>query len=51
VGVINGAKPAETAVEAGVPLAALVGFNRREELLDALKKGDVGAGILRSVRR
>jgi membrane-bound lytic murein transglycosylase F len=46
VGVINGAKPAETAVEAGVPPTALVGFNRREELLDALRSGAVGAGIL-----
>jgi ABC-type amino acid transport substrate-binding protein len=46
VGVIKGTKPAETAVEAGVPPAALVGFDRREELLDALKRGDIGAGIL-----
>ena len=46
VGVIKGTKPAETAVEAGVPPTALVAFDRREELLDALKKGDIGAGIL-----
>ena len=46
VGVIKGTKPAETAVEAGVPPAAVVGFDRREELLDALKNGDIGAGIL-----
>jgi ABC-type amino acid transport substrate-binding protein len=46
VGVIKGTKPAETAVAAGVPPAAVVGFDRREELLDALKNGDIGAGIL-----
>jgi ABC-type amino acid transport substrate-binding protein len=46
VGVIKGAKPAETAQEAGVPVTALVGFDRLEDLLDALKKGDVAAGIL-----
>jgi ABC-type amino acid transport substrate-binding protein len=46
VGVIKGAKPAETAVEEGVPPSALVGFERREDLLDALQSGAVGAGIL-----
>ena len=46
VGVIKGAKPAETAVEAGVPPAALVRFDRREELVDALERGEIAAGIL-----
>jgi membrane-bound lytic murein transglycosylase F len=46
VGVIRGAKPAETAIAEGIPPSSLVGFDRREQLLDALKKGEVGAGIL-----
>jgi ABC-type amino acid transport substrate-binding protein len=46
IGVIKGAKPAETAVEAGVPAAALVGFATRDELIDALKSAQVQAAIL-----
>jgi ABC-type amino acid transport substrate-binding protein len=46
VGVIRGAKPAEEAVQAGLPAAALVAFDRREQLLAALQNGTVAAAIL-----
>jgi ABC-type amino acid transport substrate-binding protein len=46
VGVIKGAKPAEEAVEAGVPPSVLQPFERRDELLAALKDGAVSAAIL-----
>ncbi|HET8645441.1 MAG TPA: transporter substrate-binding domain-containing protein [Vicinamibacteria bacterium] len=46
VGVIRGAKPAEEAVEAGLPPSALERFERREDLLAALKQGQVAAAIL-----
>ena len=46
IGVVKGAKPAETAVEAGVPASALVGFATRDDLVDALRSGQVAAAIL-----
>jgi ABC-type amino acid transport substrate-binding protein len=46
VGVIRGAKPADEAVQAGLPPSRLVRFERREELLAALEAGSVEAAIL-----
>jgi ABC-type amino acid transport substrate-binding protein len=46
VGVIKGAKPAEEAVQAGLPPSALHAFERRDDLLAAMKEGRVAAGIL-----
>jgi ABC-type amino acid transport substrate-binding protein len=46
VGVVKGTKPAETALEAGVPAAALTGFATREDLVDGLQRGQVLAVIL-----
>jgi ABC-type amino acid transport substrate-binding protein len=46
VGVIKGAKPAEEAVQAGVPPAVLQAFDKREQLLSALQEGTVSAAIL-----
>jgi ABC-type amino acid transport substrate-binding protein len=46
IGVIRGAKPAETAVEAGVSPDNLIGYTTREELVDGLQKGDIQAAIL-----
>jgi ABC-type amino acid transport substrate-binding protein len=46
VGVIRGAKPAETALEVGVPASALVEYATREELVDGLGRGEVRAAIL-----
>jgi ABC-type amino acid transport substrate-binding protein len=46
VGVIKGAKPAEEAVQAGISPSVLLPFERREDLLSAMKDGSVGAAIL-----
>ncbi len=46
VGVIKGAKPAETALEVGVPSSALVEYATREDLVDGLGRGEVLAAIL-----
>lgn len=46
VGVIKGAKPAEEAVQAGVPASALRPFERRDDLIAALQEGVVSAAIL-----
>jgi ABC-type amino acid transport substrate-binding protein len=44
IGVIRGAKPAEAATEAGVK--AVVGYERLDDLLRALKSNEVGAAVL-----
>ena len=46
VAAIRGAKPAEAAAEAGVPRASIVLFDRVEDLVDALKRGQVAAAVL-----
>jgi ABC-type amino acid transport substrate-binding protein len=46
VGVIKGAKPAEEAVQAGLSPSVLLPFERREDLLAAMKDGSVAAAIL-----
>jgi ABC-type amino acid transport substrate-binding protein len=46
VGVIRGAKPAESAAEAGVKPKDLVAYEKMEDLLRALKEGEVGAAVL-----
>ena len=46
VGVIRGAKPAEEAVQAGIPPSVLLPFERRDDLLAAMKDGSVVAAIL-----
>src|SRR5262249_28639006 len=46
VGVIRGAKPAEAAAEAGVKPKDIVAFEKMDELLRALKAGEVGAAVL-----
>jgi polar amino acid transport system substrate-binding protein len=46
VGVIRGAKPAEAAAEAGVKPRDLVAYEKMEDLLRALKAGEVGAAVL-----
>jgi ABC-type amino acid transport substrate-binding protein len=46
VGVIRGAKPAEAAAEAGVKPRDLVAFEKMDDLLRALKAGEVGAAVL-----
>jgi polar amino acid transport system substrate-binding protein len=46
IGVIRGTKPAEAAAEAGVKPKDLVAFDKLEDLLRALKGGEVGAAVL-----
>ena len=46
VGVIRGAKPAETAAEAGVKPDDLVAYDKIEDLLRGLKASEVGAAVL-----
>ena len=46
VGVIRGAKPAEAAAEAGVKPRDLVAYEKMDDLLRALKAGEVGAAVL-----
>jgi ABC-type amino acid transport substrate-binding protein len=46
VGVIRGAQPAEAAAEAGVKPRDLVAYEKMEDLLRALKAGEVGAAVL-----
>ena len=46
VGVIRGAKPAESAAEAGVKPKDLVAYEKMEDLLRALKEGEVAAAVL-----
>jgi polar amino acid transport system substrate-binding protein len=46
IGVIRGAKPAEAAAEAGVKPRDLVAFESMDELLRALKSGEVAAAVL-----
>src|SRR4029453_15246764 len=46
VGAIKGAKPAEAALESGVPSGALRLFASRDALLSALKGGQVAAVVL-----
>jgi ABC-type amino acid transport substrate-binding protein len=46
VGVIHGTKPAEAALEAGIPPASIQGFEKVAQLLDALKTGTVAAAVL-----
>jgi ABC-type amino acid transport substrate-binding protein len=46
VGVIKGAKPAEEAVKAGVPASVLQPYERRDQLVAALKSGLLAAAIL-----
>jgi ABC-type amino acid transport substrate-binding protein len=46
VGVIRGAKPAESAAEAGVKPKDLVAYEKMEDLLRGLKEGEVGAAVL-----
>jgi len=46
VGVIRGAKPAEAAAEAGVKSRDLLSYDKLEDLLRALKAGEVGAAVL-----
>ncbi len=46
VGVIRGAKPAEAAAEAGVKGRDLVAYEKMDDLLRALRAGEVGAAVL-----
>jgi ABC-type amino acid transport substrate-binding protein len=46
VGVIRGAKPAESAAEAGVKSKDLVAYEKMEDLLRGLKESEVGAAVL-----
>jgi ABC-type amino acid transport substrate-binding protein len=46
VGVIRGAKPAESAAEAGVKPADLVAYEKMEDLLRGLKAREIGAAVL-----
>jgi polar amino acid transport system substrate-binding protein len=46
VGVIRGAKPAEEAVQAGLSPSVLLPFDRRDDLLAAMKDGSIAAAIL-----
>lgn len=46
VGVIRGAKPAESAAEAGVKPKDLVAYEKMEDLLRGLKENEVGAAVL-----
>jgi len=46
IGVIRGTKPAEAAAEAGVKARDLLAFDKLEDLLRALKAGEVGAAVL-----
>jgi polar amino acid transport system substrate-binding protein len=46
VGVIKGAKPAEDAVQAGVPPSVLRAYERRDDLVAALQEGAVTTVIL-----
>ena len=46
VGVIRGAKPAESAAEAGVKANDLVAYEKIEDLLRGLKESEVGAAVL-----
>jgi ABC-type amino acid transport substrate-binding protein len=46
VGVIKGAKPADEAVKAGLPASSLQGFERRDQLVAALRSNAVAAAIL-----
>jgi ABC-type amino acid transport substrate-binding protein len=46
VGAIRGAKPADEAVDAGVPAAALQLFATQDEMTQALRKGSLDAVIL-----
>ena len=46
VGVIRGAKPAESAAEAGVKPGDLVAYEKMEDLLRGLKAKEVGAAVL-----
>jgi ABC-type amino acid transport substrate-binding protein len=46
VGVIRGAKPAESAAEAGVKPRDLVAYEKMEDLLRGLKDREVGAAVL-----
>jgi membrane-bound lytic murein transglycosylase F len=46
IGVIRGAKPAESAAEAGVKPRDLVVFETMDELLRALKSSDIAAAVL-----
>ncbi|HEV7502952.1 MAG TPA: transporter substrate-binding domain-containing protein [Vicinamibacteria bacterium] len=46
VGVIRGTKPAEAALEAGVKPHDLVTYTKIEDLLRALKAGEIGAAVL-----
>jgi ABC-type amino acid transport substrate-binding protein len=46
VGVIHGTKPAEAALEAGIPPASIQSFEKVAQLLDALRVGTVAAAVL-----
>ncbi len=46
VAVIRGAKPAEEAVQAGVPASALVPVDTMDALVRALQKGDASAAVI-----
>jgi ABC-type amino acid transport substrate-binding protein len=46
VAAIRGAKPAEAVAEAGVPARSVVLYERMEDLLQALKAGEVTAAVL-----
>lgn len=46
IGVIRGAKPAESAAEAGVKARDLVAFETLEDLLRALKSSEIAAAVL-----
>jgi ABC-type amino acid transport substrate-binding protein len=46
VGAIRGAKPADEAVEAGIPASALQLFTTQDEMTEALRKGAVDAVVL-----
>lgn len=46
VAVIRGAKPAEEAVQAGIPTSALVPCDSMDALVKALQKGDATAAVL-----
>jgi len=46
VGVVQGTKPAEAAIEAGIAPASVQGFEKVAQLLEALKVGKVAAAVL-----
>ena len=46
VGAIRGTKPAEAAVEAGVPAASLKTYERLDDLVEALRRAEITAAVL-----